>query len=139
MRQLTLTFVGALSLSLVALPIEAKEEASKKADDPAQLLQNNPIKPQAVGAHGVIDFPGDVDSFHFITAVGNQNYTVCPSRFLDVVMVIKVRGFRAKTVDRHFAGGCESFSFSVPRHLPVTVSIKGFRGSTGAWRFLARP
>src|SRR4051812_31359333 len=140
MRRVALAFVSTLSLSIAALPAYAKESAPKIADDPDQLLQDftKNLPPPKVLRHGFLNRPGQVQSFSFFTASGRNSYAVCPAKSLDVVMGIFVQGYRGVRIDRRGRGGCETFSFSVPRQLPVTVKIGDFSGS-GRWGFAAEP
>jgi hypothetical protein len=98
------------------------------------------VGPQLVFANRCIVFPGQVWIFKFFAAFPRNFYFVVPSRSLDVVMKITLKGFRTKTVDRFGRGGTESFAFFSPTiRRPVTVRISGFGGTTGCFHFEARP
>ena len=141
MRRSSLALIGALWLGIATSPAYAEQKvtAPRGPDDAQQAAQHGPVGPQEVVSRGCISVLGERGAIHFFTAAGNNFYSVTPSRFFDVVMTIKVSGFRGVKVDHFFAGGTERFSFRVPRKLPVTVTISGFRGSTGCFFFDARP
>jgi hypothetical protein len=128
-------------LSIAASPAYAEQKmaAPRGPDDAQQAAQHGLVEPEEIVSRGCITRPGQRGAIHFFTAAGNNFYSATPSKFFDVVMTIKVSGYRAVRVDHFFAGGTERFSFRVPRKLPVTVTISGFRGSTGCFFFDARP
>jgi hypothetical protein len=141
MRRLSLTFIGMLSLGVAAVPALAGESVPPLTDDPGKLVKelNPEAPPPKVTRHGVIRRPGQIQTFSFFTASGLNRYAVCPSRSLDVVMGIRVRGLGTRIVNRAGRGRCETFSFRAPRSLPVKVAIAGAHGTTGAWGFAALP
>lgn len=109
-----------------------------KSDSGAQALDG--VTPQFVARNSCILFPGQTRSYTFTSALGNNFYRVIPNSFFDVVMTVRLAGFRAVRIDRFFAGGIERYNFfSPPPRRLVTVTISGFRGSTGCFRFEARP
>ncbi len=159
MNGLTRTVACGLALAAAtALPLQAAEptspprevkqvpEASDKLDlkslpgaDAGSALSAGPA-PQAVFRTGCILFPGQSRSYTFTAALGNNFYRVVPSFTFDVVMRVRLAGFLPVRIDRFFAGGVERYNFfSPPPRRQVTVTISGFRGSTGCFRLEARP
>jgi hypothetical protein len=157
MNHLSRTLVCGLALAATALPVAAAEpagppqevkqvpEAADKLDlealPAAPATGGGPVVgPQAVFRTGCILFPGQTRSYTFVSARGNNFYRVVPSFAFDAVMRVRLAGFLPVRIDRFFAGGVERYNFfSPPPRRQVTVTISGFRGSTGCFRLEARP
>ena len=65
-------------------------------------------------------------------------YRVVPTTFFDVMMRVTYVGLRTWNVDRFYAPGAESILIRGPSGAwPVKVTIRGFNGQRGCFRFFA--
>ena len=105
-----------------------------------QESQSADVGLRAVYRYGCIRYPGQTYSYTFTSARGNNYYSAYPSRTFDVMMRVYLRGYRPVWIDRWYGGGIERFNFySPPPRRLVTVTIAGYRGSTGCFSFSALP
>ena len=94
--------------------------------------------PEAVTNTGCFGFFGSRNIR--LQARGQVTYRVVPTTFFDVVMRVNYVGLRAFNVDRFGAPGAEQITINGPAAFRnVTVTIRGFLGQAGCFRFTARP
>ena len=107
--------------------------------DPGELSQ-----PEAAPAPEAVTRTGCFGSFGSRTirlqARGRVTYRVVPTTFFDVTMRVTYVGIRSFFVDRFGAPGAEQITIQGPSSFRnVTVTIRGFNGQAGCFRFTARP
>lgn len=155
-----LLFAGALLFANVPLPASAAETAVEvpeldlQGNGPKQPAEGGGVlnddgaeadaaQPEAVFVNGCIPRAGATRTFN-LTARGPANilYRVVPARFFDVTMRVTYYGRCRGSFyrDQRSAGGTESVLVRSPAGAcPVRITLGGFRGSTGCFKFSATP
>ncbi len=118
----------------VNAPLAPKAPAPKGTDKATP-------EPERVTRTGCIFRPGGRFRFNIISASRITQYRVVPDSNFDVVLEVQYAGFGVNRADRFFEGGPETLRIRSPggRQFRVAVTISGFRGSTGCFRFQATP